>query len=45
VQEILEKGKGPNGAGLRPPMHIDHLSPDDTRATVAYLRSLSSSPR
>jgi mono/diheme cytochrome c family protein len=45
VQEILEKGKGPNGAGLRPPMHIYHLSRDDTRAIVAYLRSLSSSPR
>jgi mono/diheme cytochrome c family protein len=45
VQEILEKGKGPNGVGLRPPMHIYHLSRDDTRAIVAYLRSLSSSPR
>jgi mono/diheme cytochrome c family protein len=45
VQEILEKGKGPNGADLRPPMHIYHLSRDDTRAIVAYLRSLSSSPR
>ena len=45
VQEILEKGKGPNGADLRPPMHIYHLSGDDTRAIVAYLRSLSSSPR
>ena len=45
MQQILEKGKGPNGADLRPPMHIYHLSADDTRAIVAYLRSLSSSPR
>ena len=45
VQQVLEKGKGPNGADLRPPMHIYHLSHDDTRVIVAYLRSLSSSPR
>jgi mono/diheme cytochrome c family protein len=42
---ILEKGKGPNGADLRPPMHIYHMSHADALAIVAYLRSLPSSPR
>ncbi len=42
---ILEKGKGPNGADLRPPMHIYHMSHEDVLAIVAYLRSLPMSPR
>jgi mono/diheme cytochrome c family protein len=41
---ILEKGRGPNGADLRPPMHIYHMSHEDALAIVAYLRSLPSSP-
>jgi mono/diheme cytochrome c family protein len=42
---ILEKGRGPNGADLRPPMHIYHMSHEDALAIVAYLRSLPSSPQ
>ncbi len=42
---ILEKGKGPNGADVRPPMHIYHMKHEDVLAIVAYLRSLPVSPR
>jgi hypothetical protein len=42
---IFEKGRGPNGANLRPPMHVYHMSHEDALAIVAYLRSLPSSPR
>ena len=42
---ILEKGKGANGADLRPPMHIYHMTHEDALAIVAYLRSLPHSPR
>ena len=37
---ILEKGVGPNGYAIRPPMHIYHLKHEDAAAIVAYLRSL-----
>lgn len=40
---ILEKGVGPRGEVIRPPMHIYHLSHDDALAIVAYLRSVPSS--
>jgi mono/diheme cytochrome c family protein len=37
---VLEKGTGPNGEELRPPMHIYHMSAVDARAIAAYLKSL-----
>lgn len=37
---ILEKGVGPRGEVIRPPMHIYHLSHEDARAIVAYLRTV-----
>jgi mono/diheme cytochrome c family protein len=40
---ILEKGVGPRGEAIRPPMHIYHLSHEDALAIVAYLRSVPSS--
>ena len=40
---ILEKGVGPRGEAIRPPMHIYHLSHEDAVAIVAYLRSVPSS--
>lgn len=39
---ILEKGVGPNGEPIRPPMHIYHMTHADAQAVIAYLRSLSS---
>jgi Cytochrome c len=38
--EILEKGRGPNGEVIRPPMHIYHLNHDDAVAIIAYLKSV-----
>ena len=38
---ILEKGVGPNGEPIRPPMHIYHMTHADAQAVIAYLRSLS----
>lgn len=43
AETILEKGVGPNGAAIRPPMHIYHMSPADADAVIAYLRSLNPS--
>ena len=40
-EQILEKGIGPNGLELQPPMHIYHMSHADAQAVIAYLRSLS----
>jgi mono/diheme cytochrome c family protein len=40
VEKVLEDGTGPNGEALRPPMHIYHMSPPDTRAIAGYLKSL-----
>lgn len=43
AETVLEKGIGPNGAPIRPPMHIYHMSPADADAIIAYLRSLNPS--
>ena len=40
TERVLEKGIGPEGETLRPPMHIYHLSHEDSQAIVAYLKSL-----
>ena len=39
-EQILEKGVGPNGLAIQPPMHIYHLNHADAQAVIAYLRSL-----
>lgn len=42
---ILEKGIGPEGETLRPPMHIYHMHHDDAKAIIAYLKSLPAGSR
>ncbi len=37
---VLEKGVGPNGYPVRPPMHDYRMKHEDAAAIVAYLRSL-----
>jgi Cytochrome c len=44
-EAILEKGQGPNGLALRPPMHIYHLNHEDAVAIMAYLKSVPASTR
>jgi hypothetical protein len=39
-EKILEKGQGPNGEIIRPPMHIYHLNHQDAMDIIAYLRSV-----
>lgn len=39
-ERVLEKGIGPEGETLRPPMHIYHMHPEDAKAIIAYLKSL-----
>jgi len=39
-QAILEKGIGPNGLEIQPPMHIYPMNHADAQAVIAYLRSL-----
>lgn len=39
-ERILEKGIGPEGEVLRPPMHIYHMNHADAKAIIAYLKSL-----
>lgn len=39
-EDILERGIGPNGLAIQPPMHIYHMSQADALAVIAYLRSL-----
>jgi mono/diheme cytochrome c family protein len=39
-ETILEKGVGPNGLRINPPMHIYHMNHADAQAVIAYLRSL-----
>ena len=39
-ERILEKGIGPEGEELRPPMHIYHMNHADAKAIIAYLKSL-----
>jgi mono/diheme cytochrome c family protein len=41
-EDILERGVGPNGLPIQPPMHIYHMSHADAQAVIAYLRSLPS---
>lgn len=38
--QILEKGIGPNGLTIQPPMHVYHMTAADAHAVIAYLRSL-----
>jgi hypothetical protein len=40
MERVLEKGIGPQGKALRPPMHIYHMTPQDAKAIIAYLKSL-----
>jgi hypothetical protein len=40
MERVLEKGIGPEGEVLRPPMHIYHMLPADAKAIIAYLKSL-----
>ena len=42
---ILEKGTGPEGEVLRPPMHIYHMHHEDAKAIVAYLKSVPAGTR
>jgi len=44
-ERILEQGTGPEGEILRPPMHTYHMTPQDAKAIIAYLRSLSRAAR
>jgi mono/diheme cytochrome c family protein len=39
-ERVLERGIGPEGETLRPPMHIYHMNQADARAIIAYLKSL-----
>jgi mono/diheme cytochrome c family protein len=39
-ERVLEKGTGPHGENLRPPMHIYHMKHEDAKAIIAYLSSL-----
>jgi mono/diheme cytochrome c family protein len=43
LETILEKGVGPDGLSIQPPMHIYHMNHADAAAIAAYLRSLSGS--
>jgi hypothetical protein len=43
METILEKGIGPDGLAIQPPMHIYHMNRADSSAIVAYLRSLPGS--
>jgi mono/diheme cytochrome c family protein len=40
MERVLEKGIGPEGEALRPPMHTYHMTPADAKAIIAYLKSL-----
>jgi mono/diheme cytochrome c family protein len=40
MERVLEKGVGPEGEVLRPPMHTYHMQPADAKAIIAYLKSL-----
>jgi mono/diheme cytochrome c family protein len=39
-ERVLEKGTGPQGEILRPPMHTYHMKHGDAKAIIAYLKSL-----
>jgi len=40
MERVLEKGVGPEGEVLRPPMHRYHMSQADAKAIIVYLKSL-----
>jgi Cytochrome c len=40
AERVLEKGIGPEGEQLRPPMHIYRMNQADAKAIIAYLKSL-----
>lgn len=42
IETVLERGVGPNGIEIQPPMHIYHMNHADAQAITAYLRSLPS---
>ena len=42
AETVLEKGIGPNGIEIHPPMHIYHMNHADAQAIIAYLRHLPS---
>jgi mono/diheme cytochrome c family protein len=42
-EDIFERGIGPNGLEIQPPMHIYHMNQADALAVIAYLRSLPGS--
>lgn len=44
AEDVLEKSIGPNGAPIRPPMHLYHMDHADAVAIIAYLRSLRGFP-
>lgn len=44
AERVLEKGMGPEGEALRPPMHIYHMHHEDAKAIIAYLKSLRERP-
>jgi hypothetical protein len=44
-ERVLEKGIGPEGETLRPPMHVYHMKHEDAKAIIAYLSSLPRSIR
>lgn len=44
AEDVLEKGIGPNGAPIRPPMHLYHMNHADAVAIITYLRSLRAAP-
>lgn len=44
AERVLEKGMGPEGETLRPPMHTYHMNPSDAKAIIAYLNSLPRPP-
>jgi hypothetical protein len=39
-ERVLEKGTGPEGETLRPPMYLYHMSHEVARAVIAYMKSL-----
>lgn len=41
-EDVLERGRGPNGLAIQPPMHIYHMNHADATAIIAYLKSLPS---
>jgi mono/diheme cytochrome c family protein len=44
MERVLERGMGPQGETLRPPMHTYHLHPTDAKAIIAYLKSVPRGP-